>query len=373
MSVSPTSSAPVSGIWMRGLDRLLKSEVAATLTAPHGVERFIEQWNPLWSVDQVKARIVGVQRPTEDAVVLRLRPNRHWTGFRAGQYVRVGVEVDGVRLTRCYSLSEAPGSADGCIEIAVRKQGRVSTWLFERAQIGQVLMLSQADGDFVLPAVGSSPLLLIAGGSGITPVLSLLRSLLGRHRSDPVAVLYYVRNREQALFVQELQRIAELRPQWAIRIIETRVAAQSRHFEAAQLQALGEPFAQAMTYVCGPAALIDAVELAMQNQGRAEQLRHERFVAAAKPSAAPGSADGDLIFSRSERFVANDGRNLLDQAEAAGLRPDAGCRMGICHSCLCRKTSGRVRDLRNGTLSDEGEQDIQLCVSAAVGDVTLDL
>ena len=371
MSASPMPS-PTTGIWMRGLDRLLKSEVAATLTAPHGVERFIEQWNPLWSVDQVKARIVDVQRPTEDAVVLRLRPNRHWTGFRAGQYVRVGVEVEGVRLTRCYSLSEAPGSADGCLEIAVRKQGRVSSWLFERAQVGQVLTLSQADGDFVLPET-EAPLLLIAGGSGITPVLSLLRSLLGRHRSEPVALLYYVRNREQALFAQELQRIAELRPQWTVRIIETRAATQSRRFEVTQLQALGEAFAQAMTYVCGPAALIDAVELAMQNQGRSEQLRYERFVAAPKPATAPGSADGDLIFSRSERFVANDGRSLLDQAEAAGLRPDAGCRMGICHSCLCRKTSGRVRDLRSGTLSDEGEEDIQLCVSAAVGDVTLDL
>ncbi|WP_411887990.1 ferredoxin reductase [Hydrocarboniphaga effusa] len=370
-ALSKLASQP-SGIWMRGLDRLLKSEVAATLTAPHGVERFIEQWNPLWSVDQVKARIVGVQRPTEDAVVLRLRPNRHWTGFRAGQYVRVGVEVDGVRLMRCYSLSEAPGSADGCLEIAVRRQGRVSNWLFERAQIGQVLMLSQADGDFVLPEI-ESPLLLIAGGSGITPVLSLLRSLLSRHRSEPVALLYYVRNREQGLFVQELQRIAELRPQWTIRIVETRTGTASRHFEDAQLRALGDEFAQATTYVCGPAALIDAVELAMREQGRAERLRYERFVAAIKPAAAPGSANGDLIFSRSERYVANDGRSLLDQAEAAGLRPDAGCRMGICHSCLCRKTSGRVRDLRNGTLSDEGEQDIQLCVSAAVGDVTLDL
>ena len=372
MSASSKLASQPSGIWMRGLDRLLKSEVAATLTAPHGVERFIEQWNPLWSVDQVKARIVGVQRPTEDAVVLRLRPNRHWTGFRAGQYVRVGVEVDGVRLTRCYSLSEAPGSADGSLEIAVRKQGRVSSWLFERAQVGQVLTLSQADGDFVLPEI-ESPLLLIAGGSGITPVLSLLRSLLSRHRSEPVAVLYYVRKHDQGLFVQELQRIAGLRPLWNIRIVETRAGTASRHFEASQLQALGQTFAQAMTYVCGPAALIYAVELAMRQQGRSEQLRYERFVAASKPAAAPGSANGDLIFSRSERYVANDGRSLLDQAEAAGLRPDAGCRMGICHSCLCRKTSGRVRDLRNGTLSDEGEQDIQLCVSAAVGDVTLDL
>ena len=357
--------------WSRGLDRLLRSPLAAVLTAPHGVERFLEQCDPLWSVDRVKARVVRVERTAADTVVLGLRPNRHWAGFVAGQYLRVGVEVNGVWLTRCYSLSNAP--ADGELEIAVKRQGRVSQALFDAAQVGQLLMLSQAEGDFALPVDSPSSLLMIAGGSGITPIMAMLRklhadALRGAH-PPRVSLRYYVQRRDQAVFADALRAMGECHPDWDLRILATREGGE--RFGVDTLRGLQEPHAQSPIYVCGPVALIEAVTAARAELGWNGRVLSERFTADA--FAPSGRAEGELRFARSERFVPNDGRSLLDQAEAAGLRPDAGCRMGICHSCLCRKTGGRVRDLRNGQLSDDGEQHIQLCVSVAEGDVTLDL
>lgn len=358
--------------WSRTLDRVLRSDLAAALTAPHGVDRFLEQVNPLWSVEQVKARVVSVARPTPDAVLIRLRPNRHWTGFRAGQYARVGVEVDGVRVTRCYSLTGA--FAQGAeIEIAVRRQGRVSNALFQRCQMGDVLTLSQAEGEFVLPETAPEAMVFVAGGSGITPIMAMLRELDRQPVPPRVALLYYVPDQDHALFGDELKQMAVRHVHWRIGMVATRQPgrSQSRRFDSAQLKLLGAEFAGAPVAVCGPAGLIDAVVAACAQSGR--ECSFERFAAAATVPGAAGSAAGDLLFARSERYVANDGRSLLDQAETAGLRPEAGCRMGICHTCTCRKTAGRVRDLRTGRLSDDGEEDIQLCISVADGDVTLDI
>lgn len=362
----------MNSVWSRGLDRVLRSDFAATLAAPHGVERYLEQWNPLWSLDQVKARVVAVSHPAPDAVVIRLAPNRHWTGFRAGQYVRVGVEVDGVRLTRCYSIASHPGERE--IEIAVRRQGRVSTALFEHVGVGAVLTLSPAAGDFLLPEASRGPLLFVAGGSGITPIRSMLLTLAGHSADRPVALVYYVRDAATALYAGELRTLFAARPGWQLAILPTRGAdPRSTRFGAATLAALRTEFRRAPAWVCGPASLIDAVDALLTAEQRRDDLHCERFAAAPATGAAAGAGGGELRFTRSERYVADDGRSLLDQAEAAGLSPDAGCRMGICHSCLCRKTAGRVRDLRTGALSDDGDEDIQLCVSAAVGDVTLDL
>jgi len=358
-----------------GLNRILGSQLVDALTAPYGVDRFLEPFNPMWSVDKVKARVVAITRSTADSVTLRLRPNRNWRGFVAGQYVRVQVEINGVRRSRCYSLSDAHPAQDGLIEITVKRQDRglVSTYLTHNARVGLVIGLSQAEGEFTLPQAPAAPLLLIAGGSGITPIMSMLRTLDARRHAGAVSLLYYVRSAADTIFARELDALFAAHPAWTLRIVRTREAGAGR-CGADHVDALIPDLSAADVYVCGPAALIDAVSALCAERGCESRLRFERFTAA--PAAAPvdpSTVGGELKFIRSERYAANDGRSLLDQAEAAGLRPESGCRMGICHSCTCRKTSGVVRDLRSGRLSSDGEEDIQICVSAAVGDVTLDL
>lgn len=365
----------VDSIFAGRLNRLLGSPLVNALTAPHGVDRFLEPFNPMWSVDQVKARVVAVARSTADSVSLRMRPNHRWAGFVAGQYVRVQVEIGGVRRSRCYSLSDAESALDGLIEITVKRQhdGLVSAYLNQHARVGMVVGLSQAEGEFVLPQAPSASLLLIAGGSGITPIMAMLRSLDRCAHAGAVSLLYYVRGAADTIFAAELSALFASQPHWTLRVVRTREAGGAR-FGAAQVDALIPDMRAADIYVCGPAELIDAVSALCAERGCESRLRLERFTAAPKALPAdPNTLSGELRFIRSERYAANDGRSLLDQAEAAGLRPESGCRMGICHSCTCRKTAGVVRDLRSGQLSSAGEEDIQICVTAAVGDVTLDL
>jgi len=131
-------------------------------------------------------------------------------------------------------------------------------------------------------------------------------------------------------------------------------------------------YTEATAFLCGPPAMMKAVEQVWAEDGQTERLHLERFTAA--PLVIDSAhAEGEVRFVRSERLAVNNGATLLDQAEAAGLRPEHGCRMGICKACTCRKASGVVRDVRTGELSAAGEQEIQICVSVPVGTVTLDI
>ena len=130
--------------------------------------------------------------------------------------------------------------------------------------------------------------------------------------------------------------------------------------------------ASAETYVCGPPGLIESAR-SIWTEDSIEQLLHlESFL---PPSLALPSdrAEGSVSFAKARERVPNSGRSLLEQAEQAGLGPQFGCRMGICHTCTCRKTTGSVRNLVTGEVSSAEEEDIQICVSVPVGDVELDL
>jgi ferredoxin len=131
-------------------------------------------------------------------------------------------------------------------------------------------------------------------------------------------------------------------------------------------------YAEAETFACGPPALLDAVRELWAEEGIERRLHVESFVppTLAAPS---GVAEGSVEFSGSGLRLANTGASLLEQAEAAGLAPESGCRRGICHTCTCRKAAGTVRNLATGELSSADEEDIQICVSAPVGDVAIEL
>ena len=164
----------------RGLSRrLLGSPLLEALAAPHGVDRYLELIRPSWSLHATRAEVVDVRRQTSDSVTLTLRPNENWQGFSTGQFVRLTVEIDGVRHTRCYSPACSEHAAGGALELTVstHPEGKVSRYLRDHARPGMVVGLTPADGDFVLPDARPEHLLLISGGSGITPVMSMLRTL----------------------------------------------------------------------------------------------------------------------------------------------------------------------------------------------------
>jgi ferredoxin-NADP reductase len=345
------------------------------LAGPPGVDGFLEQVRPTWSRNDPRAEVTAVRHETPDSVTLTLRANRAWEGFRAGQYLQVAVEIDGVRRTRCYSPASVAGSGRE-LEITVKAhpEGLVSNFLIASARPGLVLSLEQAQGDFHLPDERPARVLLISAGSGITPVMSMLRTLCAERNGGQVTFLHFAPDPERAIYRAELETIAATHPD--VRLVRSYTRAPGAgeadgHFSDDVLALCGD-HSLAETFACGPPALLDAVRERWAADGLEARLHVESFV---PPTLLPpsGAAGGSIHFAGSDLRLENSGASLLDQAEGAGLTPATGCRMGICHTCTCRKAAGTVRNLSTGAVSSTPDEDIQICVSAPIGDVVVDL
>jgi stearoyl-CoA 9-desaturase NADPH oxidoreductase len=351
--------------------------VADALAAPHGVDRFVELVAPRWSSTEVRARIVAVRRSATTSATVWLAPNGNWTGFEAGQHVQLSVEIDGRRHTRCYSMANSAVAGDGLVELTVKAhpEGRVSRFVVDEARPGLVVGLSAALGDFVLPASRPERIVLVSGGSGITPVVSILRTLCDEGHPGPVSFLHY--NDEPAAhpYRRELEALASAHPNVLVRTgyaLAPAAGDVQGLFTEAHLTAADPRWREAEAFACGPAPLMDAVRRAYAGAGRLGAYHDEAFAAPA-PSAHALAGGGTVTFERAGLQVADDGRPLLVQAEAAGLAPSHGCRMGICHTCTRVLRCGAVRDLTTGEVVDQPGAPIRICMSAPEGDVAVDL
>ncbi|MGH3977812.1 MAG: ferredoxin reductase [Pseudonocardiaceae bacterium] len=356
---------------MTALTRSLTSiatPVLDALTWPHGPDRYLQQLNPAWGLREVRVEVTAIRHPTPGCATLLLRPNRAWRGFSAGQHVQLAVEIDGALRRRCYSVVTSEHDRSGLLELTVHAEpdGRVSNQL-QRLRRGAVLGLSQAQGPFTLPSPRPDRMLLISGGSGITPVMSMLRTLRDEGRAGSVTFLHYARGAADVAYREELDALAES----GVRVLRSYTRSGggelSGRFDPSHVDGLGDVPA----WVCGPASLVESVRAQWTGPAR---LRTEYFTPPT-PVAVPddGEPHGEVEFAGSGKRVANTGAPLLEQAEAAGLKAEFGCRMGICFSCTRRKTAGTVRQLNTGALSTEPDSDIQLCVTVPVGDVRIDL
>jgi stearoyl-CoA 9-desaturase NADPH oxidoreductase len=355
--------------------RLLRSRAVAALASPHPVDRYLEVVNPMWAVEEVRARVESVRRETDGPLddggpvtTLTLRPTSTWRGFRAGQFVQVGVEIDGARRTRCFSISSSEAGGEEAFTITVRahEEGLVSKYLATEAKAGLVLHLSQADGVFTLPDELPDRVLMISGGSGITPVMSMLRTLVDREYDGRITFVHYARDPESTIFREELESLAR-RENVDLTVVHTRRGGE--RFTPQALAGLVPDHREIATFACGPAGLVESVRAAY---GDSEQLKVEYFkTSTLQPD--PANAEGSVSFARTGRSAANSGASLLEQAEALGLTPEYGCRMGICFSCTSRKSEGTVRNVVTGATSSLPDEDIQICVSQPVGDCVVDL
>jgi stearoyl-CoA 9-desaturase NADPH oxidoreductase len=353
--------------------RLLGSPVVDLLLGPHGVDRYLELISPTLTVGDARAEVVAARRQTPRSVTLTLRPNRAWAGFQAGQYVAVGVEIDGVRRTRTYSPA---GSAHHGreLELTVTEHpgGLVSGHLLRAARTGSILHLAAAQGMFALPEPRPERLALISGGSGITPVLSMLRTLIDEGHHGEIAFLHFARTEADWLYEPEVRALAARHPRVRVGYRTTR-GTDPRRLDAPTLRELIGDSAGATAAVCGPPGLVDAAPAVWTEfGGDPDRLLQETFTPP-RALVTGDAATGTLRFLRSDRAAQVGEGTLLEQAEAAGLSPEYGCRMGICHTCTCRKAAGAVRNLRTGEVSEEENEDIQLCISAPAGDVALEL
>ena len=366
----------------------LASKPVAALTSPHHIDHYLERINPLATAAAVRAKVVEVHRETGDSSTVVLRANGAWRGFQPGQHVQFGVEVDGARKVRVFSVASSAAARRGLlrnsrarrtfsVSVKAHPDGYVSQFLHREMTPGTVIFLSQAEGEFVLPAQVPDHVLLISGGSGITPVMSMVRTLKDRKHIGRVTFLHYARTRTDEMFTSELDELGQLAAE-GVEIVRvyTRESAPDAEltgrFTIDHLKHLGINPVDTLTFACGPAGLIATVRDTYADLGAADQLRMEYFkVPSVDLSAA--DASGTLEFDVSGTSAENSGATILEQAEAAGLTPAFGCRMGVCNTCAVKKLGGAVRHVVSGEINANTDETTKICVHVPVGDVSVAL
>ena len=367
-STSTTAAAghrPVTGA---GGD--LVRAVVSRVTFPLLPDDYLQLINPLWSARELRGRVVEVRKETEHAATLVIQPGWGWSPhYRAGQYIGIGAKRDGRWHWRSYSLTSTPVEGRRTISITVKAmpEGFLSGHLVNGLEPGTVVRLAAPQGEFVLPEPPPAKLLFLTAGSGITPVMSMLRTLDRRDEVPDVALVHSAPTAADVLFRDELHALAEKHP--GLRLHE-QLTDEAGLLRLEDLSGVCADWAERETWACGPPAMLDAAERTWKAAGVADRLHLERF---SVDLAGAGGSGGTVTFLRSGKTVEADGATTLLQAgESVGVQMPFGCRMGICQSCVLPLTRGAARDLRSGIESVEGQR-VQTCISAPAGDCVLDL
>lgn len=332
--------------------------------------------NPTWSWERPLARIVSREPASEDAVTLVLAPNRHCGGFLPGQHLHIGAEVQGARLSRSYSPTGLP-QADGRFAITVKRVagGRLSQHLCDHARVGDVLQVGPAFGHMRLPVTLEGQWLLLAAGSGITPLMALTREMAARGMPVPLTLVYWARTREALCFVDELRALAAAHANFTLHLVLTGQAPQAAdeaqgRIDRALLERLLETTRGQQVMACGPGGFVATARALLAAQARSFQA--EAFSLPPQEHADSGSVQVRLL-RRGVNLRLPRGQSLLQALEAEGIKPEAGCRMGICNTCACGKSAGSTRHLPSGQLDHDANTALKLCINSAVSDLELDL
>ncbi len=346
------------------------------LTTPLLPDDYLRLLNPLWSSRELRGRIEKVVPETEDAATLVIRPGWGWRyDHRPGQYVGIGVQVEGKFQWRSYSVSSPPRRSGRTIAITVRAmpEGLLSAHLVNGLEPGTIVRLALPEGDFVLPDPPPDRMLFLVGGSGVTPVMAMLRTLDRRARDNgramPDVVMHYSSpTADRMIFRDELARLADEHESLTVHELHTDTDGM---LELADLDTICPDWQERETWACGPAPMLDAITDHFETTGLEDRLHVERFSLAL---GGDGGEGGTITFTNTGKTVDVDGATtVLEAGEEAGIGMPYGCRMGICHTCTITKASGTMRDLRNGDEYSQPNEQVQTCVCVAVGDVTLNI
>ena len=357
-----TTSPPIA----RARDTVAR--FARGLATPVVPEEYLDLFAPLRSGADLRGRIVAITPETADAATITIKPGRDWQGHSPGQYIRIGVDVDGVRNWRAYSLTSDTSARDGLISITVKAMpdGHVSQHLVHHARPGTIIQLDQATGDFMLPQSVPPKVLFLTGGSGITPVMGMMRN----HDFDGLDVVHAhsAPRAEDVIFARELAEAPA-----GVRAI-VRHTDEEGMLTPEQLEQVVPDWRERETWICGPTPMLDAFEELYEANGRTEMLHVERF----RPTVVEAGEGGTAslrVGRETTELELDGGTTILDAAEDAGMLMPSGCRMGICFGCVLPMTDGAVRDLRSGDLTtttlDDPPVKVQTCISAVAGTCTI--
>lgn len=353
-------------------------KLAARITTPLLPDDYLHLANPLWSAREVRGRVLQVRRETEDSATLVIKPGWGFNfDYQPGQYIGIGLLMDGRWRWRSYSLTSAPaakrphpGSGPArtvTITVKAMPEGFLSSHLVAGVEPGTIVRLAAPQGNFVLPDPAPASILFLTAGSGITPVMSMLRTLVRRNQIGDIVHLHSAPTESDVMFRAELAALTTEHPGYRMQLRQTRT--QGR-LDLSVLDQEVPDWRDRQTWACGPEGMLAEAERVWSAAGIGERLHLERF---AVSRAAPSGAGGTVTFAQSGRTVAADAAtSLMDAGEGAGVQMPFGCRMGICQSCVVNLVEGHVRDLRTGQEHDPGTR-VQTCVSAASGDCVLDI
>jgi ferredoxin-NADP reductase len=342
-----------------------------SLFTPLLPDDYLELINPLWSTQELRGRIVRIERETPDAVTVHIKPGWEWPGHEPGQYVRIGFVIDGVHHWRAYSLTSEPGRPDGCISITPKlvEAGKVTPFLVRQATPGAIVRLGGVEGDFTLPDPLPDKLLFVSAGSGITPIMSMLRSLAARDALADVVHVHSARTENDVIFGRELRGLAD---RHAGLRLELWLTGERPRLTPGDLDEVCPDWREREAFISGPGELLDAMLEHWDREGDCDRLHMERFQP--KLGLAEEGEGGTIVFTESDREVECDGSTpILVAGEEEGLELPFGCREGICHTCIGKLCEGQVRDLRNGKVTGSEGEMVRTCINAPEGRVVIEL
>jgi ferredoxin-NADP reductase len=341
------------------------------LTTPLHPDDYLRLLNPLWTSRELRGRVEKVIPETEDAATIVIRPGWGWRyEHRPGQYVGIGIQVDGKFQWRSYSVSSPPERRGRTIAITVRAmpEGLLSSHLVNGVEPGTIVRLATPDGDFVLPDPPPSKILFLVAGSGVTPVMSMLRTLHRRDTMPDVVMHYSSPTADRMIFRDELGELEDSHETLTVHKLHTD---DEGMLDLADLDTICPDWKERETWACGPGPMLDAITEHFEKAGLEDHLHLERF---SLELGGDGGEGGTITFRNTGKTVEVDGATtVLEAGEEAGIGMPYGCRMGICHTCTITMVSGKIRDLRNGDEFGQPNEPVQTCVTAAVGDCTFDI
>ena len=368
-SLTRWSQAPAKGVQTASKSWVnVPRGLAARATTPLLPDDYLKMLNPLWSARELRGLIVDVHPETADSATVAIKPGWGFSAkYRPGQYVGIGLRIDGRWHWRSYSLTSVPRRDNKNITITVKAtpEGFLSTHLVNGVKPGTIVRLAAPKGDFALPDPPPAKVLFITAGSGITPVMAMLRTLKSRGQQVDIAHIHTAPSADAVIFLDELRELESTQSGYRLHLHLTKTQGKVDFDMIADIVA---DWQDRPAWVCGPPALLDTVEGVWKSAGRSDLLHTERFTIAATDK---GGEGGTVTFAISDKSVEIDGAtSLLEAGEKVGIQMPFGCRMGICQTCVLPLESGHVRDFRSGIEHREGDR-IQTCISTASGDCTL--
>ncbi|MGZ8802809.1 MAG: ferredoxin reductase, partial [Mycobacterium sp.] len=338
--------------------------IAGRITTPLLPDDYLKLVNPLWSARELRGKVLEVRRETVDSATLVIKPGWGFSfDYQAGQYIGIGLLVDGRWRWRSYSLTSAPeeggsrskGSRTITITVKAMPEGFLSTHLVGGVEPGTIVRLAAPQGNFVMPDPAPASVLFLTAGSGITPVMSMLRTLARRGQLGDVTHVHSAPTEADVLFAEELSQLTDRHVGYRLQLRATRTEGR---LDLARLDDVVPDWRERQTWACGPEAMLQAVEKTWTAAGIADRLHLERF--AAVRTAVHGNG-GTVEFARAGKSATVDAAtSLMDAGEAVGVQMPFGCRMGICQSCVVGLLKGHVRDLRTGVEHEPGSR-VQTC------------